>query len=1634
MSVTGVIDEIIAISANTADQGGRFERLMKHAFQTDRTYRERFSNVWLWNRWPDRQSADRGIDLVAEHRDGSGFTAIQCKCFAPGSQLSKHNIDSFFTESGKPPFTDRIIVATTDNWTTNAEESLREQYIPVTRLGIDELDAMTVDWTTVDINNPEGLREVERHKLRPHQVPAVENVLAGFGEYDRGKLIMACGTGKTFTALKIAERLAGPGKSVLFLAPSIALVSQTLKEWTAQTEVPLRPFAVCSDPTTGALDEGENATPFDLAIPPSTSVQALHGGGVHELPDDKMTVVFSTYQSIDVVADLQALTDLRFDLVVCDEAHRTAGVTEADQAQSHFIRVHDDDRVPAGKRLYMTATPKTYKPAAKADALDKDAVAASMDDEDIYGPEFHRLGFGEAVEMGILADYRVLILTVSEDGVSTGFQQLLSSNGELNLPDVAKFIGCLSGLGKLPNVGANTTSFRTGEPPMQRAVAFWSNIAESKRFADQFDTVAEHYNTQRAVVGGKDGAELRALSVPTRHVDGTTNIKSRRADIRWLKETPAVNECRVLTNAKCLTEGVDVPALDAVMFLKPKRSTIDIVQAVGRVMRKPPGKSMGYVILPIAIPAGTPPEQALNSNKDYDVVWDVLRALRSHDERFEAFVNRIQFRGDDDSATPDDHIQIIDATAHVDEETNAAAAEGTQAGAADDRHPTLFTLADWASAIYTQIVKKVGTRTYWEDWADEVTQIAARHETRIKDILRLDEPAAEFHRFLTGLRTVINDGISDDDAIAMLSQHLITRPIFEALFGDDHFALHNPISVAMQEMADLLDRHSLDTETEALEGFYDSVRTRLVGIPKSDGTARQQIIKDLYGQFFSKAFPKVQESLGIVYTPLEVVDFILHVVELLLGEHFQGASLSDEGVHVLDPFTGTGTFIARLLQSGHIKPADLDRKFREELHANEILLLAYYIGAVNIEATFGQLRDGAGEDFPGIVLTDTFQLGETDGPGGQLDVFPVNNERARKQAGLDIRVIIGNPPYSAGQSSANDDNPNRKYPKLDASIASTYAAKSTATLKNSLYDSYVRAIRWASDRVLNSSDGGVIGFVTNNGFVDSNTADGLRLTLAEEFHDIYVYNLRGNQRTAGEVSRREGGKVFDSGSRAGVAITFLVKRPGRVPESGARLHYLQVDDYQDRDEKLRTLRAAVSGSASLQRSEDLEWSGITPNDAGDWINQRTDLFESLVPLHSESEPSVFSLSTSGLKTNRDAWNYNSSREKLDANVTRMIRHFNRQVETFTTSHPEAAGSLPERAKVAKSVVDLSPDHFSWDRSDFMRVARGDRFADSDRRPMTATYRPFHRRWAEAGSKLNNTVYKTARVYPRLGTENVTICVPPPGSSAPPFAPFATREVTDNGLYAASATRLFPRFVYKKERQAGGGQPDLFQDGTPRPPGADDGITDFALEMFRVLDQSVSKDDIFGYVYAVLHSPHYRDVFAADLRRSLPRIPLPSDAGELTSFTDAGRQLLELHLGFEAVEPWPGIEHRYSAGFEPDSRDHVRVEKMRHPKAWDAAEGRKTPDRTRIVFNSWITIEEIPARAHDYVIGSRSGIAWVMDAHRVRVDKASGIVNDPNDWCDEIGDPRYILDLVGRVVTVSMRTLDIVAGLPELKGI
>ena len=831
--------------------------------------------------------------------------------------------------------------------------------------------------------------------------------------------------------------------------------------------------------------------------------------------------------------------------------------------------------------------------------------------------------------------------------------------------------------------------------------------------------------------------------------------------------------------------------------------------------------------------------------------------------------------------------------------------------------------------------------------------------------------------------------------------------MFDALFEDYAFAQSNPVSQAMQTTLESLQERGLEKETEGLENFYRDVRVCVQGI--TDAASKQKIIAELYQRFFKLALPDTAARLGIVYTPVEVVDYIIRSVEDVLNREF-GASVSDEGVHVLDPFVGTGTFITRLLRSGIIRPEDLARKYENELHANDIMLLAYYVAAVNIESTYHDLAEATDyRPFNGIVLTDTFQSYEADDPMDEF-LFPSNNERIERQKELDIRVIIGNPPWSATN--------NRAYRTIDRQVQQRYAESSNATKLSALYDPYIRAIRLASDRIQGSENGGIVAFVTNGGFIDSNAFDGFRKAVAKEFHAVYCFNLRGDQRTAGEKSRQEGGKVFGQESRAGVAILLLVKKTGE--STGATIYYRDIGDYLDREAKLEILNGSSLGTT--------QWQVITPDEHGDWLGRRTAAFanlRALAPTGGHSDEGrmvpVFVHQTKGVITSRDIWCYASSAQELRANIQRSVDYYNERVAAFRKTNP--TGSLAERAAQAKAFVGDTPSRFHWGRENYQDLANGTTYTVQDGDFRTGTYRPFFKQRLYFNKDLNNSVRDFQNIYPDPAFKNFGIYVRGHGSPDP-FSALITDGITDLALLGSwnRASLYLPSYRYVLNQ-------DLTQTLDADRPELErvSNINPAALAQFREHygEKDITEDDLFYYTYGVLHSEQWRETFADDLSKTAARIPMAAMAYDFHAFVTAGRELAELHVNYETVEPYPLLES-YGPSWNPDAPNAYHVEKMSYSGP------ARYPDRSAIVCSTHITLSGIPEEAHEYRLGSRSALDWLIDRYQVKTDGRSGIVNDPNDWAIEHGEPRYIIDLVKRVTTVSVRTVEIVRNLPYLR--
>jgi len=1625
MNLDDLLNSYREASRTERDKGTYFERLSVAFLENDPVQSEQYEDIKTFKEWADWygwSGTDTGIDLVAKLKDEDGFAAIQCKFYKADHRMAKADIDSFISASAKEPFRRRVIMDTTEkSWSENAETMLRGQNVPTIRIGLNELRESAIIWSA--FANTGEVKLHDKKTLRPHQAEALNDIRAGLSTADRGKMIMACGTGKTFTSLKIAEDLTGAGKSVLYLVPSLALMAQTVREWTTDTETPLRSFAVCSDTQVGKRRVSQNDVAeidvLDLAFPATTNAELLANGVAVAAPE-KMTVVFATYQSIQVISDAQSKYELpKFDLIICDEAHRTTGATLDGDDESNFVKVHSNDNVAGKKRLYMTATPRIFGENVKSKAKDVDAELASMDDAEKYGETLFYRGFSWAVQKNLLTDYKVIVLAMDEGLVSTAVQKRLGDGGsELILDDATKIIGCYKALTK--------TDFKadvaTDANPMRRGLAFCKDIRSSKLIEKEFADVVSEYLAYEDEI-----ADAPILNCEIEHVDGTFNAKERGRLLEWLKAETSEETCRILTNARCLSEGVDVPALDAIMFLHPRKSQIDIVQSVGRVMRKTDTKKMGYVILPVGVPAGVPPEEALRDNEKYKVVWQILNALRAHDDRFDATINKASL-GQDIS----DQIEIVGITSKELEAVTAVVedlpvkpastaksnigSEGTEGGSKTlTQMEMAFSVDEFSRAIMAKIVKKCGTREYWENWAGNIAEIAQTHVTRLEALLKEagNNTRVAFDKFLEELRDDLNESITEDDAIEMLAQHIITRPVFEILFEGHQFTTENPVSLAMQGVLNVLQEANLDKESKDLERFYESVKLRAEGI--TDPSAKQQLIVQIYDNFFAKAFPRLKDKLGIVYTPVEIVDFIIHSVNEVLKGNF-GQTLGSKGVHIIDPFTGTGTFITRLLQSGLIKPEEMEHKFRNEIHANEIVLLAYYIAAVNIEAVYHGMVGGDYVPFEGICLTDTFQMYEKDDLISHY--MPDNSERRKRQKAQDIKVIVGNPPYSAGQKSENDNAANVEYPTLDQKIRETFVAKSNARLSKSNYDSYKRAIRWASDRIGTS---GVVAYVTNASWVEGRSDDGIRKVLADEFSDLYIFHLRGDARTSGERRKKEKGNVFGAGTRTPVAIMVLVKNPNSKKNGNILFH--DIGDYLDEKQKLKYIKQTHSISG-ISKAND--WLEINPDSHGDWIDQRDDSFAVHIPIGDKSGKEtlkVFETYSQGVLTSRDWWCVNSSRNVLAKSVELTCETFNSELKRYSIEDKPVFESAKQREAFIDGFVKNDEAKISWSGNLKKAIARGTEINVSQGTTEISTYRPFTKQWLHFNRKLNERVYQLDKIYPAGHSGNISFSIS--GVGAKSFSCLMTKDIPSYDMVVKGQTFALENFQAKDKNS----NEDLFETDTEEFDRSD-GITNAGLKYFRKKypGEKITKEDIFYYVYGVLHSTDYRERYADNLSKELPRIPCVKKGKDFWSFSQAGRALGDLHLNYEDVEVYPVTikQGDLRTAVIDDPKKFYRVKK------WAFGKTGKEKDKTTVIYNSNITMENIPLEAYDYVVNGKPALEWVMERQVVKTDKKSGIVNDANDYANEtMGNPAYPLELFQRVITVSLETMKIVRSLPKL---
>ncbi len=958
-------------------------------------------------------------------------------------------------------------------------------------------------------------------------------------------------------------------------------------------------------------------------------------------------------------------------------------------------------------------------------------------------------------------------------------------------------------------------------------------------------------------------------------------------------------------------------------------------------------------------------DEAVN-NTNFKNIWKVIKALRSHDPSLvdeATFKEKIKIFGSDDESNPDDEEELKK------DKTEQSPNDPKQA------QKTLFDtilLQDLADAMYNVMPTKLGDRNYWENFTKKTGNIARTLNNRLKDIF--EKNPEFFHGFLDSLRGNIHSNIKEDEALDMITSHIITKPIFDALFGDN---IKNPIAKALDKMVQKLSTLGLQGETKDLKNLYESVKTEAMHAKSQK--SQQELIKNLYNTFFKVAFKKQSEKLGIVYTPIEVVDFILRATNGILKKHFN-TDFNDKNITIFDPFTGTGSFIARLLSKENALISDeaLKEKFLNHCFAFDIVLLSYYIALINITQA-AQNRDSSLKNFKNIALTDSLDFYEKKNDKGVFDFFKDLKENKEIKDTIEkqnIRVIIGNPPYSSGAKSENDNNQNLSHPKLEKRVYEKYGKNSTAKVGKTTRDTLIQSIRMASELL---KDKGVLGFVVNGSFIDSKSADGFRKCVAQDFAHLYVLNLRGNARTSGEERRKEGDGIFDSGSRATIAIIFFVKD---TSVKNSAIHYYDIGDYLKREDKLNRL-------ANFTDLDALPFETITPNHKGDWINQRNDDFEKLIPLkRDKNAKSVFDINSGGVVSCRDPWVYNFSPNALMQSVQKCIDAYNADLKRFNERFREA---FKQRAKGVKSSdlykhlndkeITTDKTKIAWVQNLKMQLIKGKKLDDfSQEKISVSLYRPFNKQYFYYERELAWSFYSMKKIFPDKSAQNVVI-----NTTIRNFSALISGAIPDS--HFIGNTQAYPLYYY------------------------DDwgnrhyAISGYALNLFRkhYEDNSIAEEEIFYYIYAILHHKGYLEKYKNSLAKEDPRIGLSEDFKDLSAL---GKELAKLHLNYESGEMHTSVE--YTTLMNAEIEGYYDVDKM-------------TKKGDCIHYNKNIAITKIPKKAFEYVVNGKSAIDWVIERYKKTNDKDSLIENNPNDYKGG----KYVFELLCRVIKLSEKSVDLI---------
>ena len=1358
-NIQEALEKLAGDKHSKAAGGTRFERFAAKVFQEHPgAYgRERFEDVWLWSEWPDKDISclpeKNGIDLVAKQTEawGGGLCAIQVKWHTK-SKIGKGDVAKFLVDANadKGLFTAGLFVSNTP-LTGTAAESLITSTPRAQVLYTSVMDDWVDDWNDyVDDFSDLTIEAVPRLEERDYQTEAWETAKQKFSDPNitRGQIILPCGTGKMFVALRVAEEQVGAGGRVLYLVPSISLVHQTMQEWSEQRRVPIQYLPICSDPSVAKEEESDVDVAGYMAeinMPVTTNPQQIGEWLAKPCPQGAMQAVFSTYHSAPKIeqAIQQYASDFKFDLMILDEAHRTSGLgrTKEEGDLSPFRRPLFDKHIPSDKRIFFTATPRIFADKDRKEEELEDIEMPDcfdMADGNLYGEVFLERSFSKMIDGGWLSDYRVLVIAGSREAylqsLGLGEGDLVWKDSDMPLDDIIRLAGAWDALASPMSKGIDEVAgIPTGALSKQQcfsAIAYLNRTKDSKWVAENWQDINEEIEDRQTTEienWAEKPSAVKRLKLNVAHIEAKTPAADRVKEIQRLRKNAKHGECQVITNVGVFSEGVNVPSLNAVVFLDARSSAVDIAQQIGRVMRKSEGKNIGYVVIPILIPDDQDPDEYLKST-DFNKVWRVVKALRSHDDRLKDLLKHPK-------AWQENGPLRIRPMRHTgDSEKDPL--RGTQGQ---------LIWAELEKQIASKIVKVCGDRAAYQGWGHHTARIAANIAAKIR---QLTKPGGEcqsaFEKFADGLRKSVSEGITDEQAREMISQHVVTVPIFDAMLGKAEFAAHNPVSQEINRMLDEFASAGVSFEAEAqpLERAQKSMAEAFEGAVSS--TERIEILREVYDGFFAEAMPDVVHELGIVYTPVELVDFIIRSTAAICDKEF-GRPIGSENVHVLDPFTGTGTFLASLLEgkdaagNWYIEDADIQRKYIRETHGNELVLLSYYAAALKIEDTMNQ-RGGmtAYQSFPGLCLTDTFADST-----GQASFWGTSAAKL-KQDTIPMYVVFGNPPWSGGKKKAGEGGGKNEHPHIAERISKTYVQKlkeitgGKAAWKGA-GNLYVQAIRWASDRILAKGDDAsvdhpsVIAFVHPNSLYDGVSFAGMRGRLREEFSDIYVVNLRGDANKVGKEWKKEGDKIFGQGSKSGVQVSFFVRNPDKLTSDYCDVHYAEVPEYLKLKEKFAWLEELGDINNSRMFTQ------IPVVDSHAWSTWDDDGFNEMLAVVSTNKKDadvIADRNALGVTAAADDWVYSFSKETLEKKMKTLIERYQDALDDVKAGvNPSEAAKIHEINSVAKLEKAL---------------ARKMEILYDPERIRECLYRPFNKLFLYEDSRILSSVNTISEMFPRDG--------------------------------------------------------------------------------------------------------------------------------------------------------------------------------------------------------------------------------------------------------------------------------------------